>query len=102
MAVKQESDARLFKHFEKHFVLLPGNTPTPNKMIKMTHSFYLQMYLDNTLVDEVPLNYNGLQSSEEQQWYHLGAVQDLRELHEVLLMGSETEPVFVIRNELTT
>ena len=64
----------------------------------MTHSFYLQMYLDNTLVDEVPLNYNGLQSSEEQQWYHLGAVQDLRELHEVLLMGSETEPVFVIRN----
>ena len=60
------------------------------------HSSYLQMYLGSELIDEVHLNYSGLQSNEEQKWYQQGAVQDLYERHEVLILCSNTEPSFLI------
>jgi hypothetical protein len=46
---------------------------------------YLRVYLAGNLIDEVSLNYNGLQNEEEKEWYHLGAVQHFYEKYEVIL-----------------
>ena len=62
-------------------------------------SYYLRMYLNGKLIDEVPLNYSGLQSLEEKEWYHKGAISSLCERHEILLHLAGTPPDFLISSD---
>lgn len=54
------------------------------------------MFIGDTLIEEVALNYNGLSGAEEIGWYHQGLVQYLCEQYEPLLQEQEAAPVFRI------
>ena len=64
--------------------------------------YYLEMYLNDKLIDSVPLNYSGLQSPEEKGWYHQGMINNLCERHEALLRFMGLPPVFLIGDEFKT
>lgn len=57
---------------------------------------YLQMFLKDALIDEVHLNYNGLQQPLEKEWYHQGTIKYLAELHEEQIADMNVLPSFLL------